>query len=141
MQFTNFIGQGIFSTSTGSDFTSYKDGSGAVVLDVQQTMPAGVAQAGVNFINPSLSAGGVSLTSNAGIPALFDLLNAHLTGGNLSAATKTTIVNFVTNASPNYFPYTYVSGTPTATQLTQMRDRVRAVVHLIITSPEYSIQR
>ena len=67
-------------------------------------------------------------TQNAGLPGLVDSLNSLLCGGQLSAAAKTYIVNYastITNAS-NYI---------------QMRDRVRAVVHLIITSPDYTVQR
>jgi len=67
-------------------------------------------------------------TLNAGLPGLVDSLNSLLCGGQLSAAAKTYIVNYastITNAS------TYI----------QMRDRVRAVVHLIITSPDYTVQR
>jgi hypothetical protein len=56
-----------------------------------------------------------------------------LTGGQLTAATKTAIINFVANTTN--FP---LSGTPTNSQ---MSNRVRAVVHLIISSPEYAIQR
>ncbi len=55
-----------------------------------------------------------------------------LTGGNLNGAAKTTIANYVANNTN--FPYT----TPTNTQ---MRDRVRAVIHLITTSAEYAIQK
>ena len=73
-------------------------------------------------------------TANAGIPALVDTLGNLLTGGQLTASTKTTIINFTANTTN--FPYT--TPTPTATQ---MRDRVRAVVHLILTSPEYAIQK
>jgi hypothetical protein len=46
---------------------------------------------------------------------------------------KTVIVNFTANTTN--FP---MSATPTNTQ---MRDRVRAIVHLIVTSPEYAIQK
>lgn len=68
-------------------------------------------------------------TSNAGLPGLVDELNTLLCGGQLSANAKTTIVNYATTLA-----YT----TPTATQ---MRDRVRAVVHLIVNAPEYTIQK
>jgi hypothetical protein len=71
-------------------------------------------------------------TSNAGIPGLVDALNSLLCGGQLSAGAKTQIVNYVANNTN--FPYT----TPTAGQ---MRDRVRAVVHLISNSPDYTVQR
>jgi hypothetical protein len=71
-------------------------------------------------------------TANAGIPGLVDSLNSLLCGGQLSASAKTQIVNFVANTTN--FPYT----TPT---YTQMRDRVRAVVHLILTSPDFTVQK
>jgi hypothetical protein len=58
-----------------------------------------------------------------------DSLNSLLCGGQLSASAKTQIVNYATT-----LPYT----TPT---YTQMRDRVRAVAHLILTSPDFIIQR
>jgi hypothetical protein len=68
-------------------------------------------------------------TSNAGIPGLVDSLNSLLCGGQLNASAKTQIVNYATTLA-----YT----TPTNTQ---MRDRVRAVVHLILTSPDFTIQK
>jgi hypothetical protein len=68
-------------------------------------------------------------TSNAGLPGLVDSLNSLLCGGQLSPAAKTYIVNYAGTLA-----YT----TPT---YTQMRDRVRAVVHLIINSPDFTIQR
>jgi len=73
-----------------------------------------------------------ALTSDAGIPSLVDSLNSALCAGQLSPAAKTLIVNYVANTSR--FPYT----TPT---FPQMRDRVRAVVHLIALSPDFAIQR
>jgi hypothetical protein len=68
-------------------------------------------------------------TSNTGIPGLVDSLNSLLCGGQLSASAKTQIVNYAIT-----FAYT----TPT---YAQMRDRVRAVVHLILTSPDFTIQK
>jgi len=68
-------------------------------------------------------------TSNAGIPGLVDSLNSLLCGGQLSAAAKAPIVNYASSLA-----YT----TPTHTQ---MRDRVRAVVHLIINSPDFITQK
>jgi len=73
-----------------------------------------------------------ALTSDAGIPGLVDGLSTVLCAGQLSPAARTVIVNYVANTSR--FPYT----TPTHTQ---MRDRVRAVVHLIVSSPEFLIQK
>ncbi len=75
-----------------------------------------------------------SQTTNAGIPALIDQMNILLTNGNLTPAAKTAIVNYVANNTN--FPLT--SPTPTNTQ---MRDRVRALVQLIVTSAEFAIQK
>ena len=74
-----------------------------------------------------------NFTVSANVPALVDSLSTVLIAGELSAGAKTNIVNYVTNTV--YFPF---STPPTATQ---MRDRVRAVVHLIVNSPDYSIQK
>jgi hypothetical protein len=68
-------------------------------------------------------------TANAGIPGTVDSLNALLCGGQLSASARTQIINYASTLA-----YT----TPT---YTQMRDRVRAVVHLIINSPDFTIQK
>ena len=62
-------------------------------------------------------------------PGLVDALNSLFCAGQLMPAAKTQIVNYA-----NTLSYT----TPT---LTQMRDRVRAVVHLIVSSPDFTIQR
>jgi len=50
----------------------------------------------------------------------------------LSTRAKTNIIGYVASTNFSY------STPPTATQ---MRDRVRAVVHLIINSPDYTIQK
>jgi len=75
-------------------------------------------------------------TSDANIPGLVDRIAALLTGGPLNTNTRQTIVNFVANTTN--FPYTTTGTGPTTTQ---MRDRVRAIVHLIITSAEYAVQK
>jgi len=72
--------------------------------------------------------------SNAGIPALIDTLANLLVAAPLNASTKTIIQNFVANTTN--FPYT----TPTPTNQ-QKRDRVRAIIDLIITSAEYAVQK
>ena len=66
------------------------------------------------------------------IPALIDELAYLLIGAPVEPTTKTTIQNFVANNT--YFPYT----TPTNQQ---MRDRVRAIIHLILTSAEFAVQK
>ena len=111
---TNTLASAILSSSNTKGLTSYRGGSGTITMDFSP------------YMTPTQ-------TADAGIPALVDQLGNLLTGG-LSSSARTTIINFVANTTN--LPYT--TGTPTPTQ---MRDRVRAIVHLIITSPEYAIQR
>ena len=110
----NFLEGGVLGNSNNTNgISSFNNGGGAIAIDLGPWMtPAN--------------------TANAGIPGLVDSLNSLLCGGQLSASAKTQIVNFVANTTN--FPYT----TPT---YTQMRDRVRAVVHLILTSPDFTVQK
>jgi len=112
----NFI-EGAILNNTGNTngLSSFTGGNGAIVLNLAPWMTT-------------------NLTSNAGIPALVSNLNTLLVAGQLSAAAQTDIINYV--ATTNNFPYT----APVPTQ-TQMRDRVRAVVHLIASSPDCIIQK
>ena len=93
---------------------SFAGGNGSIALDYGPWMTA-------------------ANTSASGIPGLVDTFNSKLLAGELSTLTKTNIINYVINTTN--FPY---SSPPTAAQ---MRDRVRAVVHLIMISPEFTIQR
>jgi len=72
----------------------------------------------------------------AGVTALVNKLGDVLTGGVLTPQTKTTIINYVTGSTtvgnktnPN-FPSTSTNNT---------RDRVRAIVQMILISPEYAV--
>jgi len=110
----NFMEGGLLNNSSNTNGpSSFINGGGAITMDVGPYMTT-------------------AFTSNAGIPGLVDALNSLLCAGQLTPASKTFIVNFVANTSN--FPYT----TPTPGQ---MRDRVRAVVHLILTSPDFIIQK
>ena len=111
MNLTNAISASILSSGNPNGYTSFKSGGGAVTMDL------------ATYMTPAQ-------TSNAGIPGLVDALGTLLTGGNLTVTTKNTIVNYVTSNHP----YT----TPTSVQ---MRDRVRAIIQLIVTSAEYAIQK
>ena len=71
-------------------------------------------------------------TSDANIPTLVSALNTYLAAGELSADCQSNIVAFV---NTNNFSW---STPPTQTQI---RDRVRAVIHLIVSSPDYMIQK
>jgi hypothetical protein len=120
MNLTNFITQGVLTNTTGSIGSYFHFvGSQAITMDYS------------SYMTPSQ-------TSNAGIPALVDKLGILLTGGNLSSAVKTTISNYLTSTNPVVAPVNFPYTTPTNSE---MRDRVRAIVHLICTSAEYAIQK
>lgn len=111
----NFIEGGILNnTGNTNGLSSFTGGNGSIVLDIAPWMTT-------NF------------TSNAGIPLLVSNLNTLLAAGQLSYAAQTNITGYVANTGN--FPF---SSPPTQTQ---MRDRVRAVIHLIACSPDYLIQK
>ena len=111
----NFLESGLLNnTGNTNGLSSFTAGSGAIVLD----------------IGPWLT---TNFTASANLPALVDSLNATLLAGQLSAAAKTNIITYVTNTTN--FPF---SSPPTQSQ---MRDRIRAVAHLLITSPDFTIQK
>jgi hypothetical protein len=113
----NFIESGLLNnTDTGNTNgpSSFNNGSGALVMDLGPWMTQ-------------------AYTANTGISGLVDGLNSLLLGGQLSPNAKSAIVSYVGNN--NNFQY-FSPPTPA-----QMRDRVRAVVHLILTSPDFAIQR
>jgi hypothetical protein len=111
----NFMEGGILNNAANTNgLSSFVGGNGAVALDLGPWMT-------------------VNYTSNAGISSLVDGLNSLLCAGQLSAGAKTVIVNYVANTAN--FP---LSSPPTSTQ---MRNRVRAVLHLLVSSPDFIIQR
>ncbi len=112
----NFLTGGVLNNGSNTNgLSSFTSGGGAIGMDVGPWMTP-------------------AATANAGIPGTVDALNTLLCAGQLSSAAKSIIVSYV--ADTTRFPYT--SPTPTHTQ---MRDRVRAIVHLIISSPEFIVQR
>lgn len=111
----NFLEAGILNnTGNTNGISSFTSGNGSIVLDLGHWMT-------------------ISYTSAAGLPSLVATLNSLLTAGQLSSAAQTYIVNYVSSVAN--FPY---STPPTDSQ---MRDRVRAVVHLIADSPDFTIQK
>jgi uncharacterized protein (DUF1800 family) len=109
----NFFSTSLFNNGNNTNgLSSFSGGSGAIALDLAPWMTP-------------------AYTADSGIPALVDALSSLLCAGQVSANTKQIIVSYVANPR---FLYT----TPTATQ---MRDRVRAVAHLLVTSSEFAIQR
>jgi uncharacterized protein (DUF1800 family) len=108
----NFLEGGILVNNGNTNgLSSFNNGGGAIVLD----------------LGPWIS---TNYTSSANLPALVDSMNSLLVAGQLSPAAKTNIVNYVATLAYSTPP------TPT-----QMRDRVRAVVHLITASPDFTIQK
>ena len=108
----NFLEGGILNNSNNTNgMTSFNNHGGSIVLDVGPWMTAGY-------------------TSNAGVPGLVDGLSSLLMGGQLSSASRTTIINYIIN--PVNFP---------TTSSTYMRDRVQAAVHLLLCSPDFTIQK
>ena len=115
MNLTNAVTLGTSNGGNENGYNSFFNANSAITMDIAPYMKS-------------------EKTSNAGVPALVDTLGVLLTGGNLSASTRNTIVNYVANTTN--FPLT--SPTPTNKE---MRDRVRAIVNLITTSAEYAIQK
>ena len=112
----NFIEGGILNnTGNTNGLSSFTGGNGSIVLNISPWM-------------------NTNYTADAGIPMLVSNLNTLLVAGQLSTAAQTNIIGYVANTKN--FSYT----TPVPTQ-TQMRDRIRAVVHLIVSSPDYIIQK
>ena len=111
----NFIEGGILNnTGNTNGLSSFTTGNGSIVLNIAPWMTT-------------------NLTSNAGIPTLVSNLSTLLAAGQLSAPAQSNIISYVANTTN--FSYS----TP-PTQI-QMRDRARAVIHLIVSSPDYVIQK
>ena len=115
MGMTNTASRGIVNAGNANGYGSFRAGSGAIAMDLG------------SYMTPAQT------NSTAAITALVDTMNTILTGGNMLASTKSSIVSFVANTTN--FP---LSATPTNSQ---MRDRVRAIVQLIVVSPEFAIQK
>ena len=115
---SNFIYEGIFKPSGNSPISSFRSGNGTLALDFTKWLGN----------RPSTT---VPWTDNANISALIDELSTLLTSGQLSSQAKTIISNYVTTLS-------YTTGA--ATEI-QRRDRLRAIIHLITTSPDFTIQK
>jgi hypothetical protein len=111
----NFLEAALLNnTGNTNGLSSFSSGDGDITLDIGPYMTA-------------------ANTSNQGIPNLVDSLNSLLLSGQLSAGARNYIITYVANTSN--FGY---SNPPS---YTQMRDRVRAVVHLLLCSPDYTIQK
>jgi hypothetical protein len=120
MRQSNFIYEGILKPSnSGSVHSSFRSGSGVLGLDFTPWMAT----------RPGTS---LPWTDVSNLPALVDELATLLTAGQLPAAARSVIVNYAGNTSN----IAYTTGTDS-----QMANRLRAIVHLIATSPDFTIQR
>jgi len=110
----NFLEGGILNNGNNTNgLSSFTGGDGDIVLDIGSWMTT-------------------NYTAAAGIPNLVSNLNTVLLAGQLSAAAQSNIISY---ASSTNFPF---STPPTQTQI---RDRVRAALHLILCSPDFTIQK
>jgi uncharacterized protein (DUF1800 family) len=110
----NFVEGGLLNnTGNTNGLSSFNIGNGSIVLNIAPWMNA-------------------NYTSDANIPSLVSALNTYLAAGELSPACQSNIVAFVNTTN-------FAWSTPP--NLTQMRDRARAVIHLIVSSPDYMIQK
>lgn len=111
----NFLAGGLInsqSTNT-SGLSSFKSGSEAITLNLGPWMSTNFA-------------------SSNGIPLLVDAVSERLMGGPLHSQARAIVVNYGTTG------ITYNATNPSASQI---RDRVRGVVHQVIQSPDFTIQR
>ena len=138
---TNAIDSAILSSANTNGLSSYK--SGAVDFNL---LPYMQAYGTVNNVTTT-SGTTVTLTSTSTVDAvgLVNKLGDILTGGMLSSGTKTTIENLL-NDPVSFPPAVVIKGTITAPPATpafpstDIRDKVRAAVQLILASPEYAVQ-
>ena len=108
----NYLEGGLLTGNNTNGLSSFNNNGGAIVLDIGP------------WVSPVF-------TSSANIPKLVDSMNSLMVAGQLSAQARSNIVNYVTNNLA-------YGTTPTPTQ---MRDRARAVIHLITVSPDFTIQK
>ncbi len=147
----NFLERGIYALGNTNGVSSFKNGTNALVMDLSPWMANAVGT-----VSPGLELGaGTSTTRpwthDQNLSVLIDRFSTVLLGAALPAAVKTQITTFVqtrTNMGSAYNqftnPYTNIpynnSGTTTATD-PEKTNRIRAILHLILTSPDFTIQR
>ena len=144
----NYIYNGLFNPNYTSGFSSFNNGGADIAMDISPWMTLRPTSAFPWTDNDTANTGGDNLRNF--IREMSKLLMA----GQMSTAMENEIYNFVTyRANPTTAPTTYTNiaytnGTTTTfaatvsgTTLTHRRDRARAVIHLIVTSPEFTIQK
>jgi uncharacterized protein (DUF1800 family) len=201
----NFLYNGIFNPDITTGMSSFKAGTDSLVMDFSPWMGVATGSSGVGLVLGAGPQPGQVWTSNANLPTLIDRLNTLLLAGQLPAAAKASIQNFlyrtmssisiaspcvitstahglvsgdtitisgvtggsftpsingsftvtVTDANTFTVPVNHSATTPTLTSAhfspiaynnsapstTNIRDRLRAIIHLILTSPDYTVQQ
>jgi hypothetical protein len=142
----NFLYNGIFNpTDNSAGLSSFRSGGGDISLDISRWMDLRPGSPNPWTDNNSAT------PTNDNLRNLIRELGTLLMAGQMTSGMEDQIYNWVSNnntggGNPNG-NIAYTNGattsfaTATAAQLTQRRDRVRAVIHLIVTSPEYTIQK
>ncbi len=143
MTLTNTINSTVLSSGNTSGLCNFK--SGALNLDLNAYLAAPYVTVNTTSTTSGTRVTAVT-TTTVDTAALINKLGDLLTGGTLTTGTKNAILGFVNNTT--YFPPTQTAtGTTTAPPAapslptTSARDRVRAVVQLILASPEYAVQQ
>ena len=139
MRQANFLFGGIFSSgsSTSSGNTngvgSFNNGGGAITLDFLPWMGNGP--------------GGVPWTNDVNLNALIDQLSTLLMAGHFdNTGTNTyTPTRVILNGEQAIYDYvripSNISYSNTTPSDTNKRDRLRAIIHLLVTSPDFTIQK
>jgi hypothetical protein len=138
---TNAVDSAILSSANTNGLSTYK--SGCVNFNLLPYMQA------YGTMNTVTTTSGTKVTavttSTVDVVDLVNKLGDILTGGMLTSSTKTTIENLL-NDPVSFPPTVTVTGTTTAPPAaptfptTDIRDKVRAAVQLILASPEYAVQ-
>jgi hypothetical protein len=149
MRQANYLERGVYGSGNTNGLSSFNAGSNALIMDLGPWM-GNAASTGA----PGSQLGGGSneskpWTNDENLGVLIDRLNSLLVGGQMPAVVKNEIISYVqrrSNMSAAYNqttnPYTEIaynnSGTPSDTE---KRNRIRAILHFIIMSPDFTIQR
>jgi hypothetical protein len=150
----NFFERGIYALANTNGLSSFRSGNNSLVMDLSPWMANAT-----NTVTPGLELGGASTSTNRARPwthdqnlsLLIDKLNTLLLGGQLPANVKTEIMTYVQTRANMGSPYNqttnpytninYDNSSNTSATDEMKRNRIRAVLHFILTSPDFTIQR
>lgn len=145
---TNTINATILSSGNSQGLSSFNGGSLLLDLGPYMFAPYASVSAPVRTTKNNVPTDTYTTTVNA--PLLVNDLADRLTGGMMTPAAKDAIVSFLNGATgntPNFPTASTSNGTTTSEPpplplpTTCARDKARAAVQLILSSPEYAVQR